>query len=258
MNINLNNHNITRLFYSAVISSLMFLPSSCLAQTTSSAPSVQSSPTPSKMPLDNKFKCKSPEETEKIQTPTEWTGSELNRAVIRRDVAALRKLLQKKANPNEKDNYGNTPLINAVTGLAITEPTEPGKSPEIRRRQLQKEAQAQIEMVRELLKYGADANLRGALGTTALIEAAFWSYTFDQAVKISTLLIEHKADVNFQNESGNTALINAAHFSSTEPVKLLLAHGANVSLTNCKNETALSIAQANKNADVMSVLQNAN
>lgn len=246
MNTNPVNRASIQLFYSLVLALIIVLPNACSVQSKTNEPTATIPQNTPIAPTGNTFKCQSPDAAEKLQPQSEWTGSELNRAIVRRDVAAVKKLLQQKADPNEKDNYGNTPLINAVAGTAMTEPIEPGKSPDVARRKLQSEAEAQIEMVIELLKSGADANLRGALGTTPLIEAAFWSYTPEQSLKISTALVENKANVNFQNDLGNTALINAVRNGNAETVKLLIARGADAKLTNCNGQTALSIAESSR------------
>ena len=195
-----------------------------------------------------------------METPrpmTAWKGSKLNGAILSRDVVAVKKLLKQKADPNEKDNQGDTPLMNAARGLEITEPIKPGESKDIRRSRLEKEAQAQIQIVEELLKYGANTNQRGYLGSTPLIEAAFWIYNSGSTIKVLTLLIQNKAEIDVQDERGFTALINAVYAGKTETVKFLLAQGANAKLTTCEGETALSIAQSRKAADIVRLLQDA-
>ena len=265
MNTNLAaNYGFIRLIYLFALVLLTLLPCSCTAQqnkpATPKSPIRQATPVAEISPGTSNaepVKCKSREEIETERPTAEWKGSELNKAILRRDVAAVKRLLKQNADPNEKDNHDDPPLINAVRGMKITEPVKPGESKDVRRGKLEKEAQAQVQIVEALLKSGADTSLRGYLGSTPLIESAFWVYNSNYTVKILTLLIRHKADINAQDERGFTALINAVYAGKPETVKFLLAQGANAELTTCEDESALTIAQSRKAADIVALLQSA-
>ena len=266
MNTDRNNILASQLVYALGLMLITFLFSSCGTQSAQELPNrnirdtqkASNTITPQTNSNNQKVAgCKSDEELQNFKPLPERSESELNKAILQRNIEVVRKLLRQKADPNEAGNFGNTPLLNALAALALTEPSlvPPGqKPPAFVLRRIQRERQAQIPMVQELLKYGADANLRGYLGTTPLIEAAR-SYPAN-TVKISTLLIQHGADVNLQDELGDSALMDATRIGNIEAVKFLIARGADVELTNCKGETALSIAQDKKNFDVVRVLQN--
>jgi ankyrin repeat protein len=189
-----------------------------------------------------------------ILTLPEWEGRDLHKAISRQDSVALGNLLKQKANPNEKDNYGNTPLFYAV-GLTIKEPTM--ETPEAARREREKEAQFKISAVEQLLKSGADPNLRRTGDVTPLIKAASGGYGPRHTVQILTLLIAYRADVNSRDNRGFTALMAAAQTGSPEVVKFLLEQHADATLTNCEGKTAILIARSFNHMDVVRILQSA-
>jgi len=164
MNINHADRISIRLLYSLVLFAVVVLPSSCAAQSqpkTTDAPIVQASPGPQN---DAAVKCKSFEVIKNFQLPSEWKGSELNRAIIYQDIAAVRRLLKQKVGLDEKDNYANTPLMNALT-LPIRESKvmAPGIDERLKQN-MKKDQQMAITMTRELIKFGADVNLPGLWG----------------------------------------------------------------------------------------------
>lgn len=232
----------TNLICSLAIALAVFAQSSCLAQKAQNRPSAS----------NNALNSDSSARPENAQSLPEWQGSDLQQAVLREDLTAIRKLLTQKVNVEEKDNYGNTALFNAVS-QKIREP-KPRPAAEVRR-ELQKEKTAQIGITRELLAHGANANQPGHFGMTPLIKAAANSYDSDHTIKILTLLIQHGADVNLQDDQGYTALMLAARTNRPEVVRFLLGHSANPELTNHEGKTALAIAQSSNHAAVIHVLQ---
>ncbi|HEV2177534.1 MAG TPA: ankyrin repeat domain-containing protein [Terriglobia bacterium] len=76
------------------------------------------------------------------------------------------------------------------------------------------------DSVRQLLKRGADPNIRNEANATALM----WAVGDFAKTR---LLVEHGADVNARSDNGRTPLMIAAtRFGSAPVVKLLLDHGA--------------------------------
>lgn len=199
--------------------------------------------------------CSSSTQPENAQPLPGWQGSDLHKAISRQDIVTVRKLLKQKANPNEKDNYGNVPLFYTV-GPRIGEPKI--KPSEVKRHERGKGMQFQLEAEEELLKYGADPNLRGIDDVPILVEAASGGFGHRHTIQVLNLLIEYKADVNLRDKHGFTALMAAAQTGSPDVVNFLLEHGADVAMTDCKGTTAMSIAQSLKHTDVVRILQGNN
>ena len=179
--------------------------------------------------------------------------SEFFNGVLRRDIKAVKKLLKEKADPNEKDNFGNTPLL-FIVAPSIGEPNE--KPVERVRARLEKEKKSQLLIARELLVSGADANEKNLEGRTALIIVAMRSFP-ENAVKLMNMLLEHKADMDVQDNEGHTALMRAAKNGNAEIVEFLLANGARTDLVNCEGKTVLAIAESLNKLNVIKILRSA-
>jgi ankyrin repeat protein len=123
-------------------------------------------------------------------------GSRLLRAVKWRNVAEIRRLLDKGAEVNAPGPEGLTPLFWASAG-------------------------GDPAVVRLLLDHGARVNERCRFGETALTAAAAWGHV--GAVK---LLIERGARVNLRNDRFVTALTLAAARGHPDAAKILIDHGA--------------------------------
>ena len=86
-------------------------------------------------------------------------------------------------------------------------------------------------------------------GWTALMRAAHFGHT--ETVK---LLIAKGADVNITNRDGHNALSYAADGGHTETVKLLIAKGADVNITNRDGHNALSYAADGGHTETVKIL----
>lgn len=232
-----------QLIYTLFVILTLGLSNSCYAQSAS-----QPAPVAEKTPVGD---CK-PTDKEN-EAPPEWKGSALHVAVIERDVAAVRKLLKQKADPNEKDNYGDAPL-KTVAAMKISDPKP--RPPDVVRREMEKDRKAQIEIFRLLLKSGADANLRGNYGLTPLMQINIYNYPADHAINLLSLLIENGADVNLQDEEGYTALMLAAKNGNSKVVDFLLEKGSDAKALNCEKKTALDYARDSKNTETIKILEN--
>lgn len=84
-----------------------------------------------------------------------------------------------------------------------------------------------LEIVKLLLKYGADPNTVGGSGNTALMNAAEGG-----DISIIKFLVGHGADINKARKDGVTALILAVRGNHEDAALYLLKHGA-----NCKAST---------------------
>ncbi|KKP06334.1 hypothetical protein THAR02_01579 [Trichoderma harzianum] len=92
-----------------------------------------------------------------------------------------------------------------------------------------------IEIVRYLLSHNADPNIARSNGITPLWLAAQQGYS-----EVARLLAEAKADVHATDDSGWTAL--HVVFDTTETVRVLLEHGADMNRMNNKETTPLGLA----------------
>ncbi|XP_056617944.1 B-cell lymphoma 3 protein [Triplophysa dalaica] len=73
----------------------------------------------------------------------------------------------------------------------------------------------------------------------------------NDCIDMVSLLIESRCDVNAQSYSGNTALHSACGRGRIEIVRLLLKNGADSSLKNNHNDTAIMVANNKKVSDVL-------
>jgi ankyrin repeat protein len=117
----------------------------------------------------------------------------------------MKLLLNKGANPNVKDEYGDTSLTLA-SRLSYT------------------------EIVEQLLSNGADPNVQNKYGETALIRASRYGY-----LDIVQILLSNGADPNVQDKCGGTALMNASCNGDLDIVQILLSNGANHVIQRCKS-----------------------
>lgn len=104
-----------------------------------------------------------------------------------------------------------------------------------------------IKKVKNLLERGADVNVTGVQGTSALISAeacTLHDKLTESRVQLVELLISKGAVVNHRASDGGTALMYAARNGDTEAVKALLRNGATVNIADKEGETALMKAAA--------------
>jgi ankyrin repeat protein len=104
----------------------------------------------------------------------------------------------------------------------------------------------------ELLDAGADANARGADGSTALMWAAY-----NGDVELVERLIAAGADVDARNEFGTSALREAAVLGSAPIVEALLDAGADPNATNPEGETPLMAVARTGNVEAATLLLDA-
>lgn len=152
--------------------------------------------------------------------------SALADAAMRRDTAAVKALLAKKANVDEAQGDGSTALHWAAYN-------------------------SQPELVRLLLTAGANVRATSRLGgLTPLMMAA---KAGDAA--IVKLLIDAKSDVSTPNANGTTPLMFAAAAGAVDAVRLLVDAGAAVDAADTTNaQTALMFAAAQGRTDAVALL----
>jgi len=154
-------------------------------------------------------------------------NSELLKAARSRDVEKVKKLIDKGADIEARNEDGWTPLIIA---------SNYGYS----------------EIVRVLIENGADANMKDERSKeTALMFAVF--HNLIDIVEM--LIVDGKADVNIGNMIGCTPLMSAAMGGYTHLAKMLIERGADVNARTLYGMTALGFAQRDNRYDTAEMLR---
>ena len=185
---------------------------------------------------------------------------ELLQAIARGDVNAVTKLLANGVDPDAPDAAGTPALILAVDG-------------------------GQLAMVQALLKGGADKEARDAIGWTALMAAVvadsedlveqliaaganpnhvaredtpLTCAATDASSPVLQRLLDAGADPDLRRPDGWTPLMLAAYRGEADHVDLLLARGADPTVTlGARLTDAATIAAANEHTTIASVLHQA-
>ena len=131
----------------------------------------------------------------------------------------MKLLLAVGAKINQQQNWGWSPLIDAVVGC-------------------------NLEAVKILLQAKANMEIAESNGTTALMSAVEQLRVSnpekaENAWKIFELLLAKGANVNAQSQSGKTALMSAAYQANVNALRLLGQYKANPNLRDCYGKTAL-------------------
>jgi len=186
---------------------------------------------------------------------------ELHDAAGAGDVARIRELIAAGADANEIDDYGMTPIhlaaheaqAGAVRVLlevgASVHPLSAGCAP------LMPWAaeDGSPEVVEMLLNAGADPNGKFPDGWTGLHEAACLG-----RVEIAALLLQAEAEPNVETGSGMTPLLLAAEGAGwpgyAEVARLLVAHGADVTVADPEGRTAVELAVRSRNQELVAFL----
>jgi ankyrin repeat protein len=152
-------------------------------------------------------------------------GSDVADAAMKSDVAAVRALIQKKADVNAPQPDGAVALHWAVHG-------------------------DNIQIADALIKAGADVNKANRQGVTPLSMAALYGNA-----RMVALLVEAGADVKARGPNGETMLMLAARNGNPEVIDLLVKGGADVNARETvRGTTALMWAAEQRHAAAVKAL----
>jgi ankyrin repeat protein len=140
------------------------------------------------------------------------------------DAAAVRALIQKKADVNEAEGDGATALHWAAY-------------------------RDDLESADLLIRAGANVNAANDLGATPL-----WNASLNGSTAMVRRLLEAGANPNLALIAGETPLMVASRSGKAEIAAQLLAKGADPNARGSRNQTALMWAAAQKHPDVVTLL----
>ena len=199
-------------------------------------------------------------------------------------IDTIRVLLKKNAQIDLVDNHGLTALIQASCHghtEAVRMLLEHGAQVDLAEETNQQTPLIlasivnRIESVQLLLDHGANVNWRDIYESTALIYVAKhnksenvtgllslfnqeyddkWSSQSLGSSELLKLLLDHGAEVDLQDNGGLSALMAASSTGNVEMVKLLLEHNAQVHLVEKNDATALTIASAFNYPEIVRLL----
>lgn len=107
-----------------------------------------------------------------------------------------------------------------------------------------------IDVVRTLLKHGANPNLLNHDKASPLMAAALMGHE-----EIVIMLLKAGANIDTAHKYGDTALTSATLGRHKNIVKILLEAGANKDLVNNDGETALEIAKQLEDDDIVTIIE---
>jgi uncharacterized protein len=182
----------------------------------------------------------------------------LDTAVLRGDAELVRTLLSYGANANSRISKG-TPITREGEDWILPTPLV-GATPFFLAAKF-----LEIDIMRSLVKAGADPLLGTKEGTTPLMAAAGvgWGgdvdrrgrdtsgaadatiHDEDRALEAASLALDLGADVNAANQAGDTALHGAAAKGYDAIVQLLVSKGARLDARNKRGRTPLASAKKN-------------
>eukprot|EP00811_Abedinium_folium_P025849 NODE_3726_length_1995_cov_8.985011.p1 GENE.NODE_3726_length_1995_cov_8.985011~~NODE_3726_length_1995_cov_8.985011.p1 ORF type:complete len:411 (-),score=153.80 NODE_3726_length_1995_cov_8.985011:694-1926(-) len=136
-----------------------------------------------------------------------------------------------------RNNLGETPLLSLASSAL---PLDDKPVPDWRR----------IRSIQALLRAGADVHAVNPRGRSVLHIAGM----ADDTLALETF-IEGQADVNQRDLAGFTPLMWAAGRDGAGAVKMLLDKEADMTLKANRGQTALTLAQTNKNSAIIDILE---
>jgi uncharacterized protein len=176
--------------------------------------------------------------------------------LLRNDAAAVRRLVGNGFDPNTTGPTGHVALHMAIMGgsYSVAEALIEAPGIQLDKRNLTDETplmlaalRGHFELAKRLVEKGADVNKPG---WTALHYAASGEYTH-----LVQLLLDHSAYIDAQSPSGNTPLMMSVLYGSEPTIKLLLQSGADPTIQNYAQRTALDLAVGVERASAVRLLK---
>lgn len=122
---------------------------------------------------------------------------------------------------------------------------EPGKETNI----INAASAGSLDRLKELLKEGADADMKDEEGRTALHFASGYG-----ELECMEALLDAGANINACDDDKNTALHYSAGYGNKEASELLIKKGADTTLKNAEDKTAKEVAEMNDQEEVAKIL----
>lgn len=170
------------------------------------------------------------------------------------DLSLVQMLIDAGADVNATNDYGETPLIKisdcCVLDVARFWLNYNGENKKHFKSFRKVSVKRHKELVRILIKNGADVNLQNSEGNTSIIRAAITG----KYELIKYLIFKENAKINVKNFNGETALHVAAKYNQMNVVDVLLDADADVRVKNNKNQTAFEVAVKYHNVNVAKIL----
>ncbi len=175
---------------------------------------------------------------------------DLRAAFLNGDRPQILQLLKRGADPNQRDDLGQTLLMHAANEgdaglLAALE--QAGARATAPQKLVIAAEMGRLGEVQKLLKQGVAPDAADLEGDTALSYAAAWN-----RAPIVQLLLQNGADPRRHSREKTTALHWAAGCGSTAAVRVLLKGGASPLVRNAAGQNALQVAQSDCGAMVPS------
>jgi ankyrin repeat protein len=167
-------------------------------------------------------------------------------------------LLAAGANPNAKNESGDTPLMMSIkfgrrdlVEALIAKGAKPDEKGSTGRTPLRLAAsQGHVEIAELLISKGANVNALDDARDTPLIAAVAQG-----RLEIAELLISKGADVNAFDGARATALIAAVRKNRTDMAAMLISKGAQVDALDARGKTPLTLAAENDQKDMVELLK---
>ncbi len=171
-------------------------------------------------------------------------------------VEEVKRLLLMGADINTKNQFGLTPFELAVVGnncIVVEYFLQLGQNPNLERdggtSLMSAAANGNTELLKLLLKYGADPDLPGDGKATALMSATGHTEIFK-------ILVNHGANIHARDNYGRTILIWAALHGTEEVVALLCKMGVDPEIRDKGGNTALTEAKRKERSNIVELLKN--